>query len=82
MVQAIRQTLTETVAESDIWFEKPVSVQNPGKMDMYQWLYFLALHQKHHIAQIKQIYQESQKKCIKMSEFFRYEIKKKPSIQA
>ncbi len=35
-----------------------MSVQNLGKMDMYQWLYFLVLHQKRHIAQIEQVYQE------------------------
>lgn len=35
-----------------------MSVQNLGKMDMYQWLYFLVLHQKRHITQIEQVYQE------------------------
>lgn len=39
-----------------------MSVQNLGKMDMYQWLYFLALHQKRHIAQIEQVYQEWREK--------------------
>ena len=37
-----------------------MSVQNLGKMDMYQWLYFLALHQRRHIAQMEQVYQEWQ----------------------
>lgn len=37
-----------------------MSVQNLGKMDMYQWLYFLALHQKRHIAQIEQVFREWQ----------------------
>ncbi|HLV97576.1 MAG TPA: DinB family protein [Ktedonobacterales bacterium] len=35
-----------------------MSVQDLGKMDMYQWLYFLALHQKRHIAQMERVYQE------------------------
>ena len=35
-----------------------MSVQNLGKMDMYQWLYFLVLHQKRHIAQIEQVFEE------------------------
>jgi hypothetical protein len=37
-----------------------MSVQNLGKMDMYQWLYFLALHERRHIAQMEQVYQEWQ----------------------
>jgi len=37
-----------------------MSVQNLGKMDMYQWLYFLALHQRRHIAQMEQVFQEWQ----------------------
>jgi uncharacterized damage-inducible protein DinB len=37
-----------------------MSVQNLGKMDMYQWLYFLVLHQKRHIAQMEQVLQEWQ----------------------
>jgi hypothetical protein len=39
-----------------------MSVQNLGKMDMYQWLYFLALHQKRHIAQIEQVFHEWQQR--------------------
>lgn len=39
-----------------------MSVQNLGKMDMYQWLYFLALHQKRHIIQIERVYQEWQQR--------------------
>lgn len=35
-----------------------MSVQDLGKMDMYQWIYFLALHQQRHIAQMAQVYQE------------------------
>jgi hypothetical protein len=27
-------------------------------MDMYQWLYFLTLHQRRHIAQMQQVYRE------------------------
>lgn len=37
-----------------------MSVQNLGKMDMYQWLYFLVLHQKRHIAQMEHVFQEWQ----------------------
>jgi hypothetical protein len=37
-----------------------MSVQSLGKMDMYQWLYFLVLHQKRHIAQMEQVFQEWQ----------------------
>jgi hypothetical protein len=39
-------------------YQVRMSVQNLGKMDMYQWLYFLALHQKRHIAQIEQVFGE------------------------
>ncbi len=39
-----------------------MSVQNLGKMDMYQWLYFLALHQKRHVAQMEQVYREWQQR--------------------
>jgi hypothetical protein len=35
-----------------------MSVQNLGKLDMYQWLYFLALHAKRHAAQIRDVYVE------------------------
>jgi DinB superfamily len=38
-----------------------MSVQNLGKMDMYQWLYFLVLHQRRHIAQMEQVLQEWQR---------------------
>lgn len=38
-----------------------MSVQNLGKMDMYQWLYFLMLHQKRHIVQIEQVFEEWQR---------------------
>lgn len=41
-----------------------MSVQNLGKMDMYQWLYFLALHQKRHIAEMEQVLQEWQQQAI------------------
>jgi hypothetical protein len=37
-----------------------MSVQDLGKMDMYQWLYFLVLHQMRHIAQMEQVFQEWQ----------------------
>lgn len=37
-----------------------MSVQNLGKMDMYQWLYFLTLHQRRHIAQMERVLQEWQ----------------------
>lgn len=33
-----------------------MSVNNLGKIDMYQWLYFLALHAKRHITQIEGVY--------------------------
>ncbi|HZR44405.1 MAG TPA: DinB family protein [Ktedonobacteraceae bacterium] len=39
-----------------------MSVQDLGKMDMYQWLYFLALHQQRHIRQMEQVYQEWEQK--------------------
>lgn len=35
-----------------------MSVNNLGKIDMYQWLYFLALHAKRHIMQIEGVYAE------------------------
>jgi hypothetical protein len=39
-----------------------MSVQDLGKMDLYQWLYFLALHQKRHISQMERVYQEWKQK--------------------
>lgn len=33
-----------------------MSVNDLGKIDMYQWLYFLALHAQRHIAQIERTY--------------------------
>jgi hypothetical protein len=33
-----------------------MSVNNLGKIDMYQWLYFVALHAKRHITQIERTY--------------------------
>jgi hypothetical protein len=35
-----------------------MSVQNLGKMDMYQWIYFLVLHQRRHITQMQQVFQQ------------------------
>ena len=35
-----------------------MSVQDLGKLDVYQWLYFLAMHAKRHIAQIKTVENE------------------------
>lgn len=35
-----------------------MSVQNLGKIDMYQWLYFLVLHQKRHLSQIERVWKE------------------------
>jgi len=35
-----------------------MSVQNLGKIDMYQWLYFLVLHQKRHLTQIERVWNE------------------------
>ncbi|GHO88692.1 DinB family protein [Dictyobacter formicarum] len=35
-----------------------MSVQDLGRMDLYQWLYFLVLHQQRHIRQIARVYQE------------------------
>lgn len=35
-----------------------MSVQDLGKLDMYQWLYFLALHAQRHIAQIESVWAE------------------------
>lgn len=35
-----------------------MSVNALGKMDMYQWLYFLALHARRHIAQIECVWEE------------------------
>jgi hypothetical protein len=37
-----------------------MSVQNLGKLDMYQWLYFLALHAQRHLAQIERVWAEQQ----------------------
>jgi hypothetical protein len=37
-----------------------MSVNNLGKIDTYQWLYFLALHAKRHITQIERTYQQWQ----------------------
>ena len=37
-----------------------MSVQNLGKLDMYQWLYFLVLHQRRHIAQMEHVLHEWQ----------------------
>lgn len=33
-----------------------MSVSQLGKIDMYQWLYFLALHAKRHITQIEEVF--------------------------
>lgn len=33
-----------------------MSVQDLGKLDMYQWLYFLALHAQRHLAEIERLY--------------------------
>jgi len=35
-----------------------MSVQNLGKLDLYQWLYFLALHARRHLAQIESVWRE------------------------
>lgn len=35
-----------------------MSVQDLGKIDLYQWLYFLALHQKRHLTQIEKVWNE------------------------
>ena len=35
-----------------------MSVQNLGKLDLYQWLYFLALHARRHLAQIESVWHE------------------------
>lgn len=32
-----------------------MSVQNLGKLDLYQWLYFIALHMQRHITQIDKL---------------------------
>jgi hypothetical protein len=39
-------------------YQVRMSVQDLGKMDMYQWVYFLALHQKRHIAQMEHVDKE------------------------
>lgn len=41
-------------------YKVQMSVQNLGKIDMYQWLYFLAQHAKRHIPQIEAVYSEYQ----------------------
>ena len=35
-----------------------MTVNNLGKLDVYQYIYFLALHVKRHVAQLKRIEQE------------------------
>ena len=37
-------------------YQVRMSVKNLGKIDMYQWLYFVALHAKRHITQIERTY--------------------------
>jgi hypothetical protein len=35
-----------------------MSVQNLGKMDMYQWLFFLAMHGKRHLVEIERVWSD------------------------
>lgn len=60
--QECQQILTDLQNGEGALYTVRMSVQNLGRMDMYQWLYFLSLHQRRHISQIEQVYQEWQHK--------------------
>lgn len=70
-MEAIRATMRQQQAEClDLLASMPngegklhkvrMSVHELGKLDMYQWLYFVALHAQRHIMQIEQVYAQWQ----------------------
>jgi hypothetical protein len=50
--------LDELSAGQGTLYRVRMSVQNLGKIDIYQWMYFLVQHQKRHLIQLEKILQE------------------------
>jgi len=50
--------LDELSAGQGTLYRVRMSVQNLGKIDLYQWIYFLVQHQKRHLVQLEKILQE------------------------
>jgi DinB family protein len=43
-------------------FTANMSVAKIGRMDLYQWIYFLAQHARRHLSQLDSVYQEASSK--------------------
>ena len=59
-VQECLQILDEIKNGEGLLHTVRMSVQDLGKLDMYQWLYFLVQHAKRHIVEIERIIQTEQ----------------------